>query len=147
MGSFGSWFGSPAKGGPKSECLARVKIARTSEGAAQFNNIRPAFPDPSRFPLPAFRFVPPSAFIGPVPLSAFRPAFRFYRDPSRFPLSLSAFVPLSALEKLGDWQSVTLRHGVCWLPNWRACSDTRANGCAWTEPTDEECLGKDSQKP
>ena len=39
-----SSHGSPAKGGPKSKCLARVKIARTSAG-------------------------PPSS-IGPVPLSA-----------------------------------------------------------------------------
>ena len=43
-----SSHGSPAKGGPKSKCLARVKIARTSAG-------------------------PPSltiSNIGPVPLSA-----------------------------------------------------------------------------
>src|SRR5271157_1860677 len=47
-----SSHGSPAKGGPKSKCLARLKIARTS-WATQFNN------------------------IGPVPLSASCPAFRF----------------------------------------------------------------------
>ena len=47
-----SSHGSPAKGGPKSKCLARVKIARTS---AQFRT-RPAF-------------------ANPVPLSPIRPAF------------------------------------------------------------------------
>ena len=49
-----SSHGSPAKGGPKSKCLARLKIARTSAG--------PPSSDPSRFPN-----------SGPVPLSQFQP--------------------------------------------------------------------------
>ena len=55
-----SSHGSPAKGGPKSKCLARVKIARTSAG-------------------------PPSFNIGPVPLSPLQ--FNNIADPSRFPRS------------------------------------------------------------
>jgi len=58
-----SSHGSPAKGGPKSKCLARVKIARTSVGLPSLT-----ISDLSRFPL----FGPPvplSAFA--VPLSAF----------------------------------------------------------------------------
>ncbi len=53
-----SSHGSPTKGGPKSKCLARVKIARTSAGPPSLT-----ISDPSRFPLlrPAFRFVPLSA--------------------------------------------------------------------------------------
>ena len=58
-----SSHGSPTKGGPKSKCLARVKIARTSAGPPSLTISdpsrfpRPAFPSPSRFPLrPAFRF-------------------------------------------------------------------------------------------
>ena len=43
-----SSHGSPAKGGPKSKCLARVKIARTSAGPLS------SISDPSRFPNPAF---------------------------------------------------------------------------------------------
>ena len=42
-----SSHGSPAKGGPKSKCLARVKIARTSAGPPSLT-----ISDPSRFPLP-----------------------------------------------------------------------------------------------
>ena len=49
-----SSHGSPAKGGPKSKCLARVKIARTSAGPSSLT-----ISDLSRFPL-----------SGPVPLSA-----------------------------------------------------------------------------
>ena len=59
-----SSHGSPAKGGPKSKCLARLKIARTSAGppsltiSSRFLSISdlsrfpgcPAFPDLSRFP-------------------------------------------------------------------------------------------------
>src|SRR5271165_3552502 len=40
-----SSHGSPAKGGPKSKCLARVKIARTSAGPPSFG--------PVPVPLPA----------------------------------------------------------------------------------------------
>ncbi len=40
-----SSHGSPAKGGPKSKCLARVKIARTSAGPRSLT-----ISDPSRFP-------------------------------------------------------------------------------------------------
>ena len=40
-----SSHGSPAKGGPKSKCLARVKIARTSAGPPNLT-----ISDPSRFP-------------------------------------------------------------------------------------------------
>ena len=57
-----SSHGSPAKGGPKSKCLARVKIARTSAGPPSLT-----ISDPSRFPQmdrPAF-----PTNIGPVPLS------------------------------------------------------------------------------
>src|SRR5271166_330711 len=53
-----SSHGSPAKGGPKSKCLARVKIAQTSAG-------------------------PPSFNIGPVPLS--RSVYQ-YRTRPAFPL-------------------------------------------------------------
>ena len=41
-----SSHGSPAKGGPKSKCLARLKIARTSAGPPSLT-----ISDPSRFPL------------------------------------------------------------------------------------------------
>ena len=56
-----SSHGSPAKGGPKSKCLARVKIARTSAGPPSLT-----ISDLSRFPAPAdlSRFP-----LGPVPLS------------------------------------------------------------------------------
>ena len=57
-----SSHGSPAKGGPKSKCLARVKIARTSAGPPSLTNRTcPAF----RF---AFRF-------GPVPRFPLRVMF------------------------------------------------------------------------
>ena len=55
-----SSHGSPAKGGPKSKCLARVKIARTSAGPPSLT-----ISDPSRFPF---------SNIGPVPLPASRSA-------------------------------------------------------------------------
>ena len=42
-----SSHGSPAKGGPKSKCLARLKIARTSAGPPSLT-----ISDLSRFPLP-----------------------------------------------------------------------------------------------
>ena len=42
-----SSHGSPAKGGPKSKCLARLKIARTSAGPPSLT-----ISDRSRFPLP-----------------------------------------------------------------------------------------------
>ena len=54
-----SSHGSPAKGGSKSKCLARVKIARTSAGPPSLT-----ISDPSRFPFPVPLSVP-----GPVPLS------------------------------------------------------------------------------
>src|SRR5271166_2032378 len=51
-----SSHGSPAKGGTKSKCLARVKIARTSAGPPSLT-----ISDPSRFRpafcFPAFRFL------------------------------------------------------------------------------------------
>ena len=75
--------GSPAKGGPKSKCLARVKIAQTSAGPPSLT-----ISDPSRFPSP----VPLSlANIGPVPLS------RFPSSSSRFPPQFNNIgpVPLS----------------------------------------------------
>ena len=109
-----SSHGSPAKGGPKSTCLARVKIARTSAGPPSLT-----ISDPSRFPPPLRpAFVPPASDlvplsasegwaeikmprpvedrsdvggaaqfnnIGPVPLSASLSAF--ISDLSRFPLS------------------------------------------------------------
>ena len=83
-----SSHGSPAKGGPKSKCLARVKIARTSAGPpsltisdlSRFPASRPAFPLPIRT-CPAFPL--------PVPLSRFRPS-RFPL-PSRFPAFLDRF--------------------------------------------------------
>ena len=65
-----SSHGSPPKGGTKSKCLARVKIARTSAGPPSLT-----ISDLSRF-LPAFGPVPLSSRIGPVPLS------------SRFPLPI-----------------------------------------------------------
>ena len=77
-----SAHGSPAKGGPKSKCLARVKIARTSAGPPsltisdlsrfarmsgfarlQFNNIGPVPLCPGPVPLCPVCLVP-----GPVPL-------------------------------------------------------------------------------
>src|SRR5271157_3100531 len=69
-----SSHGSLAKGGPKSKCLARLKIARTSAGPPSLT-----ISDLSRFLSPAF--FPPNALrsdvggaaqfnnIGPVPLS------------------------------------------------------------------------------
>ena len=56
-----SSHGSPAKGGPKSKCLARLKIARTSAGPPSLT-----ISDPSRFPLR----VPFSATVGPWCCSA-----------------------------------------------------------------------------
>ena len=66
-----SSHGSPAKGGPKSKCLARVKIARTSAGPpsltiSDLSRFPPRFPPLSAF-CPAFRF---PLLSGPVPLSA-----------------------------------------------------------------------------
>ena len=101
-----SSHGSPAKGGPKSKCLARVKIARTSAGPPSFgpvplpaqsvplSPICPAFANLSRFrqsvPLspicPAFANL--SRFRQSVPLSPICPAF-----PNIVPL-LSGPVPL-----------------------------------------------------
>ena len=63
-----SSHGSPAKGGPKSKCLARVKIARTSAGPPSLT-IGPV-------PLPRFPLRIPSLTIGPVPLSASHPRIR-----------------------------------------------------------------------
>src|SRR5271157_4671437 len=81
-----SSHGSPAKDGPKSKCLARVKIARTSAGPPSLT-----ISDPSRF-------LPPGEDrsdvggaaqfnnIGPVPLSPpLSPSP--ISDPSRFLLS------------------------------------------------------------
>jgi len=64
--------GAPAKGGPKSKYLARLKIARTSAGPPSLTISDPSrFPSrPSRFPLPASTG-PPSLTIS---------------DLSRFPL-------------------------------------------------------------
>ena len=49
-----SSHGSPAKGGPKSKCLARLKIARTSAGPSSLTNIGPVplSRSTSRFPAP-----------------------------------------------------------------------------------------------
>ena len=68
-----SSHGSPAKGGPKTKCLARVKIARTSAG-------------------------PPSLTIGPVPLSPpdpsrFLPQFNNRTRPAFSPRTRPAFSP------------------------------------------------------
>ena len=68
-----SSHGSPAKGGPKSKCLARVKIARTSAGPPSLT-----ISDLSRFPAcPAFPAFP----------AQYRtcPAFPAFPDLSRFP--------------------------------------------------------------
>ena len=89
-----SSHGSPTKGGPKSKCLARVKIARTSAGPPSLT-----ISDPSRFPAQIKMPRPgedrtdvggTAQFnnIGPVPLSR---SSRF-PAPSRFP---ARFVPLS----------------------------------------------------
>ena len=65
-----------SKGGPKSKCLARVKITRTSAGPPSLT-----ISDPSRFParVPLSRSSRFPAFaepnIGPVPLSRTSPAF------------------------------------------------------------------------
>ena len=92
-----SSHGSPAKGGPKSKCLARVKIARTSAGPPNLT-----ISDLSRFPLPAFRSplsaprFPLPAFRSPLSAPRFPlPAFRSPLSAPRFPLP--AFrSPLSA---------------------------------------------------
>ncbi len=75
-----SSHGSPAKGGPKSKCLARVKIAQTSAGPPSLPNIGPdplfsltpnIGPDPLFSPVYQIsdltRFSPPPAFL-PDPL-------------------------------------------------------------------------------
>ena len=78
--------GAPAKGGPKSKYLARVKIARTSAGPLSLTGPVPLFSHPlfsqyrtcPAFPLPALSL----CNIGPVPLSLSR--FRFlsrFRSP------------------------------------------------------------------
>ena len=72
-----SSHGSPAKGGPKSKCLARVKIAQTSAGPPSST-----ISDPSRFPLPN---------IGPVPLPAPASRFRFPRTSSSGRIRLGGF--------------------------------------------------------
>ena len=74
-----SSHGSPAKGGPKSKCLARVKIARTSAGPPSLT-----ISDPSRFLSPS-RFYPlsiPSRFLSVLSIR--------YRTQSGLP----AFYPL-----------------------------------------------------
>ena len=85
-----SSHGSPAKGGPKSKCLARLKIARTSAGPPSLT-----ISDLSRFLLPVslsapcLAFCSLSRFLLPVSLSA--PCLAFC-SLSRFllPVSLSA---------------------------------------------------------
>ena len=62
-----SSHGSPANGGPKSKCLARVKIAQTSAGPPSLT-----ISDLSRFPLQFNQYRTCPAFRFPVPLSAFR---------------------------------------------------------------------------
>src|SRR5271157_907621 len=59
-----SSHGSPAKGGPKSKCLARLKIARTSAGPPSLT-----ISDPPRFPLSMAESLvqcPPRFVGGPI---------------------------------------------------------------------------------
>ena len=65
--------GPPAKGRPKSRCLARVKIARTSVGPP---SLRGRKRDRSVLLSQATFLLAHIANSGPVPLSAPRPAFR-----------------------------------------------------------------------
>ena len=74
-----SSHGSPAKGGPKSKCLARVKIARTSAGPPSFG------------PVP---LLPINIGPGPVPLTPIVLS-RFYRTCPTFPNTEPGPVPLS----------------------------------------------------
>ena len=91
-----SSHGSPAKGGPKSKCLARVKIARTSAGPPSLT-----ISDPSRWSRPisdpsrSSRRTRPARPAFPAP-SRFPRSSRFPRYRSRFPRA-SRFprVPLS----------------------------------------------------
>src|SRR5271166_718803 len=53
-----SSHGSPAKGGPKSKCLARLKITRTSAGPPSLT-----ISDLSRFPLSSSLMIAISAFM------------------------------------------------------------------------------------
>ena len=82
-----SSHGSPAKGGPKSKCLARVKIARTSAGLPSLTiSDLSRFPSPPlsvpRFPSPLSRFPSPLSVpdlvgalgAGPRPEGVGRPA-------------------------------------------------------------------------
>ena len=57
-----SSHGSPAKGGPKSKCLARLKIARTSAGPPSLT-----ISDPSRFPASQYRTRPAFPLSASVP--------------------------------------------------------------------------------
>ena len=99
-----SSHGSPAKGGPKSKCLARVKIARTWAGPPSLDDVGPVpLSACVPLPLPAFRFrfhfasAFPLRFPLPLPASASASRFRFPLPlpASRFPLPASRF-PLPA---------------------------------------------------
>ena len=71
-----SSHGSPAKGGPKSKCLARVKIARTSAGPPSLT-----ISDLSRF---RFRNSDLSRFASRVPRTSAGPPSLTISDLSRF---------------------------------------------------------------
>ena len=98
-----SSHGSPAKGGPKSKCLVRVKIARTSAGPPSLTISDPSrFPasDPSRFPASdpsRFPASDPSRFPASDPsrFPASDPSRFPASDPSRFPASDPSRFPAS----------------------------------------------------
>src|SRR5208337_4458078 len=101
-----SSHGSPAKGGPKSKCLARVKIARTSAG-------------------------PPSFNIGPVPLSLLSDLsrFRFLSSvPLSVPLEHSDGVLTAAAMGIAQTGTIVLdsgpgqgRRAISLLPDYHLC--------------------------
>jgi hypothetical protein len=90
-----SSHGSPAKGGPKSKCLARVKIARTSAGPPSFGPV----------PLSPINIGP-----GPVPLTPTVPLSPIL---SRFVPLLSGPVPLSPIQSTMRCRSEATKSQRC----------------------------------